>query len=121
MSKVNIKINGLDGKTVAEYVMKRATVGSNTRRLMLNAKIIDSEFSEQEKGQLLTCAAISTVLCNKSGELLYPKPTDGSDDNAPYDIYENMDIEHYDALCKAYMDINPLEPTVTLDAKKKKS
>ncbi|MGB2265197.1 MAG: hypothetical protein ACPH3C_08425, partial [Glaciecola sp.] len=69
--------------------------------------------TDAEKGQKLTCAALAATVCNKDGELLYP------DEDGAETIFNEMDIEVYDALCKAYVDINPLEPTLT--AKKKKS
>lgn len=114
MSKqIAITLTDSEKNVVGEYVIKRLSVRANARRLTMTGKIIELDLSDSEKGQLLTCAALASTLCDKKGELLYPE-ADGYEA-----IYDEMDIEEYDALCKAYVEVNPLEST--LEAKKKKS
>ena len=80
-------------KVIAEFMVKKLTIATNARRL--------------------TCAALAATVYNVDGTILYPDK-DGADN-----LYNEMDIEVYEALCKAYVELNPLEPTLT--AKKKKS
>jgi len=110
---ITVTLTDNDGDLVGEYIIKRLNVAANARRLSMTGKIIDLTIGDSEKSQLLTCAALAATLCDKDGELLYP------DKDGANIIYEEMDIEVYDALCKAYVEVNPIEPT--LKAKKKKS
>ena len=111
--QVEVTLTDGDKNIVGEFIIKRLSVRTNARRLTLTGKIIDLDLPDSEKGQLLTCAALSVTLCDKQGELLYP------DQNGYESIYDEMDIEQYDALCQAYVEVNPMEST--LKAKKKKS
>ena len=113
MENIKVDIVNNADEVIGEYIVNRLKVGSNARRLSLNKDILELDISEQEKGQLLSCAALAVTVCNVDGELLYPEST------APNDIYNNLDIELFDILCKAYIEVNPIEPTLT--AKKKKS
>ena len=108
-----ITLTNSDNKIVAEFMVKRLTIGTNARRLSMTSKIIDLDIDNAEKGQRLTCAALASTVCDKEGNLLYPD-ADGAEK-----VYEEMDLEVYDALCQAYVELNPLEPSLT--AKKKKS
>jgi|TARA_R110002124_G_scaffold236648_2_gene401874 hypothetical protein len=100
-------------KVIAEFMVKKLTIATNARRLSMTSRIIDLDLDDAEKGQLLTCAALAATVYNVDGTILYPDK-DGADN-----LYNEMDIEVYEALCKAYVELNPLEPTLT--AKKKKS
>ena len=111
--EIKLEIVDGDGNIVNTYIVKRLNIRANARRLALIGKVIDLDVNDTEKGQLLSCASLAATVYNEKGELSYPT------DNAHEVVYDEMDIEEYDALCAAYLEVNPLQPSLT--AKKKKS
>lgn len=110
---VKIDITDEKGKALVSYEVKRVNVAANARRMKMNAEIIDSDFDDKTKKHLFTSAALACVLHDEKGELCYVG------DDAYDKLFNDLDIEVYDLLAKAYVEINPFEKT--LSAKKKKS
>ena len=110
--KIEVTILDSDEKVIDEFVIKRLSVATNTRRLVMTGKILESDVSDVAKNQLLTCAALASTLCDKKGDILYPT------EDGYIILSDEIDVDIYDELCKAYVEINPLTPS--LKAKKKK-
>ena len=117
MKQVNVKINNAEGKLVKEFNIKRLTIKSNAKRLKFNSDILKLELDDYAKNNLFTCAALAITLHDKKGDCIYDEIE--SITEIEDKMEEDLGLEIFDILCKAYQDINPLEPT--LKAKKKKS
>ena len=119
MYQVNIKIVDSDDKLVDEYIIKRKSINSAARQSALNNKLLKSDLPKYKSDHMFACAAIAVCLYNKKGELVYPEPKGDEEDTCIEEMYDNIDPDLFDILSAAYLEVNPLTPTLT--SKKKKS
>lgn len=99
-------------KVVASFIISKHTVASNTRHSAKIQEILDRKLPDAETNQLLACSALACTLKDTDGNLVYPEASGAET------IYNEMDADEYTFLCEAYIEVNPLSPS--LKAKKKK-
>ena len=112
---VPIIIEDGDGNIVAEYFIKKRTVAISLRQSDMFG-LLDTK-DEKLKGYYFQLIALACTLCDKNGNLLYPEKD--YPDLSVFDEFDDINLEVFQILTKAYTEINPIEPT--LSAKKKKS
>jgi len=112
---VPVVIQDGDGKVVAEYGIKKKTVAISLRQARM-LELIDSE-DEKIRGYYFQLIALICTLCDKKGNLMFPEKD--YPELTAFEKFDDIDLEIFTVLTKAYVEVNPLEPT--LSAKKKKS
>lgn len=119
MSQVSVKIVDNYDKLVDEYIIKRKSINSSARQTALNNKLLKLDLPKYKSDHMFACSAIAVCLYNKNGELVYPEPKGDEEDTCIDEMYETLDPDLFDILSAAYLEVNPLTPTLT--SKKKKS
>jgi hypothetical protein len=102
-------------KKIASYKVKRLNVRTAIRRENMFMNIHETEMSI--RGQMFACASLACVLHDEDGKPVFPEKD--YPENTAIDELFDYDYEVYLALSKAYLEVNPVAPT--LSAKKKKS
>jgi len=102
-------------KKIASYKVKRLNVRSAIRRENMFMNIQETEMSI--RGQMFACASLACTLYDENDKLVFPEKD--YPENTAIDELFDYDYEVYLALSKAYLEVNPVAPT--LSAKKKKS
>ena len=110
-----VELIGVDKKPIGKYIVKRLNVRSAIRRESMFGDITETEMTI--RGQMFACASLACVLCDDKGNLIYPEESFPKL-TAVDELFE-YDYEVYLALSQAYLEVNPIAPT--LSAKKKKS
>lgn len=112
---VPVIIENDDGKVVAKYFIKKRTVAISLRQSSM-LDLLDTK-DEKLKGYYFQLIALACTLCDKDGNILYPEKD--YPELSVFDEFDDIDLEIFKILSKAYLEVNPNEPT--LSAKKKKS
>lgn len=114
-SSIKINLQNEAGKSIGLYIINRVTVADAIRR----NKLFDLVKTEDEtaRGQYFNAISLICSLCDEKGNLLYPEK-DYPELTAVEEIFK-MDFELYQVLSEAFLDINPIAPT--LSAKKKRN
>ena len=115
LNQVNVNLVDSKDKKIASYIVKRLNVRSAIRRENMFMNIQETEMSI--RGQMFACASLACTLYDEKDKLVFPEKD--YPENTAIDELFDYDYEVYLALSKAYLEVNPVAPT--LSAKKKKS